>query len=86
MLLPCLYVQGPNPAVHVYSMFEMQRLATIQLGYEFGYAALAFSADGERLAICGEEPDTQLVVYMWRKVESRWCMVHVHMIAIATPS
>ncbi|KAG2490334.1 hypothetical protein HYH03_011283 [Edaphochlamys debaryana] len=35
-----------------------------------GVTALAFSGDGERLAVCGDEPDCSVIVYSWRKAES----------------
>lgn len=33
-----------------------------------GVTALAFSGDGERLAVCGDEPDCSVIIYLWRKV------------------
>lgn len=65
--LGCL-LQGPNPAVHVFSTHNLRLLQTLKLGYELGYTALSFSEDGERLAIGGDEPDCSLSVYLWRKV------------------
>ncbi|KXZ48050.1 hypothetical protein GPECTOR_30g145 [Gonium pectorale] len=32
-----------------------------------GVTAMAFSGDGERLAVCGDEPDCSVIVYAWRK-------------------
>lgn len=61
--------QGPSPSVVIYSAADMQQLGSLNLGFELGYAALAFSADGERIAICGEDPDTKVVVFAWRQGE-----------------
>ncbi|GLC44558.1 hypothetical protein PLESTM_001613000 [Pleodorina starrii] len=35
-----------------------------------GVTAMVFSGDGERLAVCGDEPDCCVVVYSWRKAET----------------
>ncbi|GFR52048.1 hypothetical protein Agub_g14567 [Astrephomene gubernaculifera] len=35
-----------------------------------GVTAMAFSSDGERLAVCGDEPDCSIIVYSWRKQEA----------------
>ncbi|KAJ9514055.1 hypothetical protein QJQ45_021148 [Haematococcus lacustris] len=59
--------KGPRPEILVYSTHNVQLLAAITLGYHLGYSALAFSEDGERLLICGEEPDNKIVVYQWRQ-------------------
>jgi hypothetical protein len=61
-------LQGPSPSIQVYATDSLQLLATINLGFGLGYTALAFSANGDRLAICGEEPDNQIVIYRWREV------------------
>ncbi|KAG2447457.1 hypothetical protein HYH02_007780 [Chlamydomonas schloesseri] len=34
-----------------------------------GVTCLAFSTDGERLVVCGDEPDCSVIVYGWRKAE-----------------
>ncbi|EFJ46137.1 flagellar associated protein, partial [Volvox carteri f. nagariensis] len=34
-----------------------------------GITAMGFSGDGERLVICGDEPDCSVIVYSWRKGE-----------------
>ncbi|GIL54146.1 hypothetical protein Vafri_9698, partial [Volvox africanus] len=34
-----------------------------------GIIAMGFSGDGERLVVCGDEPDCSVIVYGWKKVE-----------------
>ena len=81
-------MQGLKPAVHIYSAHDFTQLGAIQLGFELGYSALAFSADGERLAVCGAEPENSITVLLWRTVcvcvcacvpaLCVWCSYHMH--------
>ena len=43
---------------------DKQSLNVVSLGV----TAMGFSGDGERLVICGDEPDCSIIVYDWRKV------------------
>ena len=60
--------QGNHPKINIYRIEDLALLATLNLGYELGYSALAFSTDGERLAVCGEEPNSTLSIYLWKQV------------------
>lgn len=62
--------QGLQPCVHVYSAATLSRLRTLQVQGELGVTCLAFSADGDLLAVCGDEPDPALTLYRWAEVRS----------------
>lgn len=76
---PCLLLnpQGLHPNVSIYSVAAGSSLQPVQVvspsrhGVQLGVTALAFSADGERLAVCGDEPDNSLLLFSWRQVWGR---------------
>lgn len=71
LLSPCGRAQGPNPAVRIYTVADLKCVATVSPPTQLGYTALAFSADGKRLAVCTDEPDLILTVHEWRQVSNK---------------
>ncbi len=63
--------QGPNPAVSVYRLSDLTCLATLNPPVTLAFSALAFSADGLRLAVCTDEPDLTLTIYAWQQSNDR---------------
>eukprot|EP00798_Chlamydomonas_sp_ICE-L_P009992 gene9993-7873_t len=55
------------PAIKVYSADDLEVVGEVNLEYPLGYSALAFSADGLRLAVCGAAPNNSLVILDWMK-------------------
>ena len=60
-------VQGVH-AVHVHSLPDLGLLGTLRSPGARACGALAFSADGRRLAAAELGPGRQVTVYSWREV------------------
>lgn len=65
--LIALVEKGVRPSVHVYSSQDLTELAVLKSQAELGYTAVCFSGNGERLALCSDEPDSSVEVYIWRE-------------------
>jgi hypothetical protein len=78
-------LQGPKPSVHIYALDSLQKQATLTPGFQLGCAAVAFSGDGLRLAVCGEEPDAALHIYNWQEVCQATAATYTHLSAACTP-
>lgn len=61
-------MQGLYPTVRVFEVSSGKCLAMLNPSLQLGASALAISADGERLAVCGDDPDTNLTIYKWKEV------------------
>ncbi|GAX77753.1 hypothetical protein CEUSTIGMA_g5196.t1 [Chlamydomonas eustigma] len=59
--------KGPQPVVHVYRAADFNLLTTLSPLVSLGFSALAFSVDGQRLAVCIDEPDMTLNIYLWQQ-------------------
>ena len=75
--LPCIhhhpdhFLQGLTPSVRIYRVSDLQCVGELTPPVSLGFSALAFSADGLRLAVCTDEPDLTLHVYLWQQVGGR---------------
>lgn len=65
--MACL-LQGLAPQLHVHSVTDHTLLQTVKWSTEAGYAAIAFSGDGKRLAAVEQEQNSRLVVWNWQEV------------------
>lgn len=65
------WMQGYQPRIAIYDACSLQLLQSIHASAAFGYSAVALSADGELLAVCGREPELLLTVWHWRKASWR---------------
>ncbi|GBF90834.1 cilia- and flagella-associated protein [Raphidocelis subcapitata] len=59
--------EGPSPRVWVHRASDLQLLATLPERAELEFTALAFSGDGELLAVASGAPGASLAVWQWRK-------------------
>ena len=52
---------------------------------QLGFTAIAFSADGQRLAVCTDEPELALTVHDWQRVRASDGSLHGRMARMAGP-
>lgn len=68
--------QDLAPRLHIHSISDLSLLQTVNWGTEAGYAALAFSGDGRRLAAIEQELHSRLIVWDWREVNDNMFLPH----------
>ena len=61
-------IQGLAPQLHIHSSIDLRLLQTITWTTQTGFAALALSGDGKRLAAVEQEQQCKLAVWNWQEV------------------
>ena len=60
--------EGLAPQLHIHNIHGLKLIKTINWRTQAGYAAIALSGDGTRLATLEQEEPSRLVVWDWREV------------------
>lgn len=58
---------GPIPSVRIHRLSDLEFVGAVNPNVELEIAALAFSSDGMRLAVCSAEPELSLSIYEWKQ-------------------